>query len=357
MTGAAERIPALDGIRGIAVLAVVLYHAGALPLGWAGVNLFFGLSGLLITGILLDAKGTGAGFAACAGPFYIRRALRILPLAWVCVLAVAAASGQWGGALWYGSFLVNWFPHRPAPHVLDHYWSLAVEEQFYLLWPLAVFWLSRRGLAAACVGVLAIDAVFRWLLGHGGLSFATRDIFSGATLVRADPIAAGALVALLIRGPSVERRRRAVLVGFGLASAGLIAFWLARPAGLYPVFLESLLAAGIGSGILAAVLFEPRWLRQRWLVWVGTVSYGVYIFHGIIAFWFIRHFESTAARAILLVAASCLLAGVSWYGFESRILRLKRRWPLPSSGARSSESQPAAAASAPGASVARPLPR
>ena len=117
----AQRNPDLDGVRAIAVIGVIASHSGLFGLGWVGIDIFFGLSGYLITGILLDAKAASVRPRDYFVPFYARRALRILPLAWAFALLVSAIRNDWTGLPWYAGFVVNWLPHSPAPRDLGHY--------------------------------------------------------------------------------------------------------------------------------------------------------------------------------------------------------------------------------------------
>ena len=176
------RIRPLDGLRGLAVLAVVLYHAtllapgtgatgrtllAAARLGWAGVDLFFVLSGFLITRLLVESRGADNYFRV----FYARRLLRIFPLYYVSLLVLVLLFRVPGGeSLWYWLYASNvkatlsGWPSAP----LSHFWSLAVEEQYYLVWPLAVSLLSRRALVSLCAGLVVLVPAARagaWVLG------------------------------------------------------------------------------------------------------------------------------------------------------------------------------------------------
>jgi hypothetical protein len=195
--GDSTHLPALDGVRGIAILLVMQFHFWAMPFrifrrpptlaldtrinqafefGWTGVDLFFVLSGFLITGILLRAKGGGSYFRA----FYGRRVLRIFPLYWGYLAFVILITPLLGGALeeqahagnvrdhwyWYFGYAVNIWSSVKQAHpdlaaVNLHFWSLAFEEQFYLVWPVIVFLLSRQRLARVCLGLLITTALFR----------------------------------------------------------------------------------------------------------------------------------------------------------------------------------------------------
>ena len=218
-------LPALDGIRGLAILMVMVYHLTLLPgdagvdriwaavaaFGWAGVDLFFVLSGFLITGILWEARGGPPG--AYFRNFYARRTLRIFPLYYavmVLLLVVlprlphpqAARYGAVGGEqVWYWTYLSNFaigLRHEWNLGSLDVSWSLAIEEQFYLVWPAVVLLLGRRALMGFCAAVVAAAVLCRTALTlSGGHPIA----ISVLTPCRMDALAVGAFLALAVRGP------------------------------------------------------------------------------------------------------------------------------------------------------------
>ena len=176
-------IPALDGVRGLAILAVLAHQLCLdgypmnstvkhllLPFeaGWIGVQLFFVLSGFLITGVLLETRHAQNYWSS----FFMRRSLRIFPLYYVLLLVTfvvvprlvdvsAATLAEHGNAAWYWLYASNWMVLGPVKEVetLGHCWSLAVEEQFYLLWPFVVRMFGNRGLARACVAVAVASPV------------------------------------------------------------------------------------------------------------------------------------------------------------------------------------------------------
>jgi peptidoglycan/LPS O-acetylase OafA/YrhL len=332
---APERMPELDGVRAIAVLGVIASHAGLIHLGWVGVDIFFGLSGFLITGILLDAKACAPNARRFFVPFYMRRALRILPLAWTFAILVALFSNQWSGIGWYVGYLVNWLPSSPPPDLLGHYWSLAVEEQFYLVWPAVVFLLSRRALLRATIGIIALDMFLRVTISYLRPDFATPQFLGLATFARADTLAVGALLAQRVRaGPWGWEAKWAPAVGI-LALAALIGVnWMELQGHRFiPYNLKwPVIAVGVGAGLIYVLTRSPRVLRWPWLVWLGQISYGIYVIHALFGRWLREQLGPTAPLEVFLaeVALTVPLAAFSWYFFEAPILRQKWRWPMPS---------------------------
>jgi peptidoglycan/LPS O-acetylase OafA/YrhL len=357
-------IPALDGLRGMAVLIVFLFHYGGgthsslLPMrifgyinkgGWAGVTLFFVLSGFLITGILWDSFGEEHWWRN----FYIRRVLRIFPLYYgsiALVIFAAALKGTLYPALrliWIPVFFLQNMPHLnalvdiiPSPLGLFHFWSLAVEEQFYLLWPVVLFLQKTRDRARTlCLGIFLFACLFRLLIWH----FAPNpNQFSQFLFSRSGELAAGGWLALAYRGPEWARVKAiapfaalAGLAGF-LASGVLngtfecIGYWQSVT-GLpcITVFAAALLVLAMEPGIV------QRCAEAAWLRWLGGISYGVYVFHLLflaVYNWIEqRIFGSRSALitnvAVLIIAAvgSVCSAWLSFRFFETPFLRLKNR--------------------------------
>lgn len=330
------RVPGLDGVRAIAVLGVIASHSGLFGLGWVGVDIFFGLSGYLITGILLDAKLPGIPARRYFVPFYMRRVLRILPLAWAFILIVAAVRGQWSGVPWYMGYLVNWLPTSPPPRDLGHYWSLAVEEQFYLLWPAVVFLASRKTLLRFSLGVILFNALCGFTVSVWPPHWVTAQWMDLATFARADSLLVGAIIAQLERGRGwggAASRALPVALAAGMALVGIR---LMEKSQLWPVLTYNVkwpvIALGVGAGLLWVLSRSPRFLEWGWLVWIGRVSYGIYVIHAVFGQWLHDHFTLAQAPLIFLIQVGITLplAALSWYLFESPILRLKRRWPMPS---------------------------
>lgn len=351
-------IPELQGLRGIAVLAVVMYHShlrlertplySASLWGWAGVNLFFVLSGFLITSILIEARDKPRYFRN----FYGRRALRIWPV-YLLALAICYLKADWfvgspvyqaiRTAPWwaYLLFVQNLF-HLNLPPGIGPTWSLAIEEQYYFLWaPLVCFLRKPWMMAGALVSALIVSPLFR--MTHFSWITPTH------TLTHLDGIAMGSLLALGLYTLPLARRTWLILglsaLVIGLTLAGTIAGGTA--------LLDSTLSVGFGGSVLAAIASTSAargdrssslgwWtgarnplnsvLRRGPLAYFGRISYGMYMTH-IMVFIYYGWFDLRMDRygmagnlAVVAVrlAASTLVATVLWYGFESRILKLKR---------------------------------
>ncbi|MCY1015857.1 acyltransferase family protein [Pyxidicoccus sp. MSG2] len=375
--GLPAHLPALDGLRGVAVLMVIAYHSltvlttasvGRLfQVGWAGVDLFFVLSGFLITRILVQTRERGAYFRT----FYARRALRIWPL-YFLVLAFAFTlmgrllpilafdTQQYPWAL-YALYLQNLWLTDFGPSPLSVTWSLAIEEQFYLVWPLLVFFLRNGQLRALLWACVLLSPVARFAALWEGVSPFQVYTF---TLLRLDGLALGGLLALgVVDGRyTAERLERwgrrlavpALLVAFGVSfvffshgHAIHMATALVGPGGptvraLLVTGLYSLWTVGFAS-LLGWVLTGRVRVLQAVLQWaplrfVGQVSYGLYLFHTLVfpvgAYYtrplFYRFIPwSVAATALGLLFEYVVLLAltvVSWRCFERPLLRLKDRF-------------------------------
>jgi peptidoglycan/LPS O-acetylase OafA/YrhL len=368
-----KRLPALDGLRGLAVIIVVWHNASLTGpgfddsggarllnlvsnLGWMGVQLFFVLSGFLITGILLDEKGAPQQFRN----FYMRRALRIFPLYYAVlivafiVLPALGSSPGWvvtNGSLevWYWTYLSNWVVSIQGGGAgLSHLWSLAVEEQFYLMWPLAVIALQRRALAILCLLLIGSAPLFRMLLIQYDFELAKAAAYE-FTFARWDALGIGALLALIVRHrPWLENTiSRAPLLTWGVLC--YMAVYIALNHNFAAVDHGfAALNQSVAALLFALVLFNgiypggdglSRWqrlLHQPLLRDAGKYSYGTYVFHfplvvGCVPMWE-RYFAKfhqlhpsidTVARVAVAYAASYLLALASWQVLEQPFLKLK----------------------------------
>ena len=306
---------------------------GASLWGWAGVNLFFVLSGFLITSILLESRERPHYFRN----FYARRVLRIWPV-YVLVLAVVYLEAPWfiGPTIaeavktapwWAYIFFVQNLFHLTLPPALGQTWSLAIEEQYYFLWAPTVRFLKRPWMLAALLGATVIASP---LLRHANLSWMTPT----HTLIHLDGIAWGSLLAIGLHTLAWSRR-----TWLTLGVSGGAAGWLATAtiAG-GTAFLDSALAVGFAGAVLAAIASTGgrnpvnAALRRGPLAFYGQISYGLYMIH-IAVFIFFGWFDArmdkygTAGNLAVVgfrLAASTVAATALWYGFESRILKLKR---------------------------------
>jgi peptidoglycan/LPS O-acetylase OafA/YrhL len=372
--------PALEGVRGIAVLLVLLYHflSGGDPnrgmrslhlkvaaAGWLGVDLFFVLSGYLITTILLSSKEDPHYFRN----FYERRVRRIFPLYYAVLLImlviIPAFVGQRTPALtrmlrdqwmfWF--YLSNFLSHPIGVEWLQigHFWSLAIEEQFYLVWPAVVFRLDRLRAARVAFGAMVFSILLRGGLdlvaalwpalsataGHGAFAW---------TPCRLDSLGVGALIALLNRDAPARERLRLLGRRIGVILVPCLGYIVWRgwardifsPAGhvglrILSDSIYTIFAIAFGCLIVECISgssWVTRIAATAPLRFFGKYSYGIYVYQGLLEPWlrrwfstegFSRHFGSgEAARLAFFVLSSMVIvsiAVVSWHGYERRFLK------------------------------------
>jgi len=386
--GSGAHISALDGVRGLAFCLVYFQHfAGGEHIhiraleavrgvGWTGVDLFFCLSGFLITGILYDTRHDPGYFRN----FYARRALRIFPLYYLCLGLLALATPllhlEWHPFhlcyfLYCSNFLnafdpaMRTFGFKPWIDI-GHFWSLAVEEQFYLIWPaLVLFCSSRRAIIRLCVLLIVASIALRcvcigmylhvavnpgaaaghWygrMLASMPASFFYRTFLYRITLFRFDSLAMGGIFAMWMRGEEQLKwfkKAHFAAAGFCCLSTLVLvkSFHLETP--LTAAFGYTVLAMFYGSLIAAAInvksvqlMFQTSWLRT-----IGKYSYGMYIIHQIarpaLPFVIARLAPTVGSVAVAAVICSAgwffivlALAKLSFVLFESKFLRLKTRF-------------------------------
>ncbi len=373
---AAGHLPRLDGVRGIAVLTVMILHFTvmrpdspaehavfqATRLGWAGVDLFFVLSGFLITGILVDSRSGGRYFSS----FYARRALRIFPLYYVFLLFVlwiwpaisGAAPEPLGPKLamlaYLGNFVFAFGGWEAVPGHTTHLWSLAIEEQFYLVWPLIVWLVSRASLMRLCIAMIVVS----WF-ARAGMHLAWESGIPGYALLpaRMDALAMGALLSLVVREAGwVERLRpvlpRLVIAGIVLLAASMAMDLMLSPGEdafnplamhvqllAYPA-VDLLSVAMVGYAVLPGDSAYGRVLQHRVMRDLGKYSYALYLLHIPLRNLVVSRIfpggelpriagSQLPMQALVLIGASALtflVALVSWNAFEKHFLRLKDRF-------------------------------
>lgn len=402
-----KQFPALDGLRGFAILIVLVYHyfillpttspwlagfvIGIASKGYVGVDLFFVLSGFLITGILYDAKGQNNYFRN----FYARRFLRIFPLYYGVLLAVL---GFLLALKFVAPHLWDKYPKFPGlltampffwtyttnfgqvagfqTSALGHFWTLAVEEQFYLVWPLVVFACSRRSLILTCVATIISALGCRLIVSHLGWGQSANYVLTPCQM---DALAIGALVAVIARSPgwNIARMARLATVLFGLAAIPFALCFIILPllrlhlvpwgslpsnptiynmkimgtTGFHYMGWERDLFYSDFAILFAALLvlaLSPTacfGVPHRVFSWVplrvlGGYSYGIYVFHfivlrGISTLLRIVHMHHrvyssdwlTLGVIAINLVVSMGLAFASFHLWEKRFLRLKVHFP------------------------------
>jgi peptidoglycan/LPS O-acetylase OafA/YrhL len=328
-----KRVPQLDSIRALAILAVFFHHAFRVKLLWMGVDLFFILSGFLITGVLLNAKHhTIGGFFA---HFYARRARRILaPYLLTLILASAFFGVSWMRHWYLYILLTNLLLPLNIQHPLafDPLWSLAVEEQFYLVWPFAVYFLDERHLRRLLLLLIALAPVLR-----GVLHFQYHWPIYTLTPFRMDLLAAGALLWLEWKRnrPGIERwgaKIGPMLIIVGLTGLGVLARNHISTDGntrLGNIFIyEFSLFVCFGLMLYALSGWHVGWLRVKPLMYIGQISYSMYLVHLGILILILPRISGVAGDALAL-ALTIGYASLSWHFMESLLLRRGARVARP----------------------------
>jgi peptidoglycan/LPS O-acetylase OafA/YrhL len=372
-----QRIPALDGLRGLAALVMVLYHlfvAGwsnspsihllqkFTTAGWVGVDLFFVLSGFLITRILLNSLDSSSFFST----FYARRTLRIFPVYYLVVILVIAFPSvlavRWSGLQWVylanlqnnlGFFISSpWFKaHPPDLAGIQHLWTLGLEQQFYFAWPVIIFFFgalkSRRTLLIvslmACVAALALRIALYY---HG----APVPVLANSTPCRFDSLLYGACLALALNGGlAPQHRERLQRLASPICLTTLAAIfivgitrhtWANESAAvctigftLLDIFFAALILLAIQPDSITSRAFSIQSLRT-----IGKYSFGLYVYHEFLREWFSAplraYFDTSHSKlfgvlvtATILLLLSFAVAVLSYHFFEKPFLRLKRFFP------------------------------
>jgi len=313
--------------------------------GWLGVDLFFILSGFLITGILIDSRGTHRYFRN----FYVRRILRIVPLYWTCIFVMFLAYR--GFAAYFGLsllFLANFshYFHVSEPHGPGVFWSLSIEEHFYLVWPLLVNLLSRTALLALSLATVLGTPILRGACAYWGMD-PELEIYA-YSFFRFDGLALGAILAIWVRS-RYYNRKSAWWLACALAGSSLLVTAVGLPYGIMQTKTvassalrytqaQFFFAAAIALALAYRGNVLTSLLRARFVKVIATLSYCMYLIHlalGDLYYWVLRsiqfdelaHFGAMGALAVrwlVLGTATFGLAALSKKFLEDPFLRLKR---------------------------------
>lgn len=342
----------LDGIRGIAALMVMFYHfffklesnnslmhfvKKITHFGQSGVSLFFVLSGFLITRILLATKDNPHYFSH----FYLRRSLRIFPLYYLFLaifyflipLVKKAPIDSFSLQAPYWIYLqdfaltFNWASSGPT-----YFWSLAVEEHFYLFWPIMVYYFNNKKIVYSILIIILTATATRWLLIDN--NYESRYF----TFSRMDELAMGAFLAILeIKGKlsQVKTNAKTFLLLFVISAIPVLVFWSGLTAKSPHYFLQITKFLILGFAYFSFIgfiitsgqnMFIKKALRHGSLTYTGRISYGLYVYHPL-CFWAITHFlkiNNIAFSLVFSFALSYIVASASFYLFEKRLLNLKK---------------------------------
>ncbi len=340
-----KRIPELDSLRGLAAIAIVAFHLNppAFFAGWTGVDLFFVLSGYLISGIILR-HGSEKGFLL---RFYMRRGLRIWPIYYlalgilVALIFIMPKPLSLNSLWYYLTYTQNvpfyWANTAPTLKPFDHTWTLALEEQFYIVWPALVLLVGNKRVIPLCLATILLS----WMAREGGY-LTWSAAFSERTLLgRCDGFALGGLLAaILLNGPN----RRIALglsltlllslawIIWGMIEIGSIRYLglptPARPSatilavGIVYFGIVGLTVCGAGSRWLIPLRFPP-------LAYLGKISYGLYLYHYPL-YWIIDGYTIVEKQPWSIrftkLGLTLLISMVSWHLIEAPILKLKNHF-------------------------------
>ncbi|SOC58326.1 acyltransferase family protein [Ornithinimicrobium cerasi] len=335
-TSAKTHWPGLDGLRGVAALVVVVFHVslGQAVNGYAGVDVFFALSGFLITWLLLAERDRFGRVSL--KQFYVRRLLRLYPaLVATCllVLGLAVVGGAVRdvvpGILAALGYVSNWWLRTggEAP-MLEHTWTLAIEEHYYLIWPLLITgffararWIRVLAVAVAAAGVVAVLVPWPGSVDGVRLSY-----------VRGTPIVWGSLLAVAIRRGWLDGAAR-LLPWIGALSAVALLTLLVVPWPAPFTWMEGFtsIPGALSILVVAAIVVVPGslpWLAWAPLVWAGRRSYGIYLYHFPLLSLLRHHVDvgSIELRMAVGVVATLVVAALSYHFVEKPFLRMKDRF-------------------------------
>ncbi len=355
-----EHYPALNGLRGCAILLVILYHNFSFieyfNYGWLGVDLFFVLSGFLITDILLNSLNSKYYFKN----FYARRILRIFPLYYLSLIlflfVIPAISPNLldmsyyqHHQLWFWTYLQNWpliFKDDSQANALNHYWSLAIEEQYYLLWPILVLLLKKpKRIIIFCIIMLGVVIAFRVYIWNNAELFPSYE--RAFLFTRLDGILIGSMLAALCHINSTLLRKYFTTFLLALTAVNYL-FYLFKK-NQDPAFPSWAIAGFTTFSLVFAIIIYEAIMKENKLInfiltnpvltFLGKYSYGIYIFHWPIKLMIFEYFNNIISPMFvteslfqqIIVGLLCTIAGIlisviSYYIFEVHFLRLKKHF-------------------------------
>ncbi len=352
-TAVPRHMPQLDGLRALAVLGVLVHHYinleqvtwrwVRLPWGHLGVRLFFVLSGFLITGILLgyrtEADSGSTQKNECLWRFYYRRFLRIFPLYYmvltIALLAQIPPTAQFVG--WLATYTLNFKVAVDGvwPPQVGHFWTLAVEEQFYLLWPWLVLFMPRRWLKWLVLGAISAGPLYRWIaVANDFNAIATYSI----PFASMDSLAMGAGIALMAadaRRDWVNHVMNFIILPVAAVGTVVMHVWcLYDPKPntvLFDLFVSMLFGWMIFRASCGFKGVAGSFLQAGPMTYLGRISYGIYIFHFFLPYfvwpWLNRHgfggLKWQVLSFVLCSSGAIIIAAISWHLFERPILRFK----------------------------------
>jgi peptidoglycan/LPS O-acetylase OafA/YrhL len=369
-----RHIPELDGLRGLAVLLVIVFHSMHVPkittnfldvsmhslfmMGWCGVDIFFTLSGFLITTILLSTKNEKNYFSS----FYYKRVLRIFPLYYLYLLFIfliffpevhSKVFGQdkfklelaQHSQLWFWLYISNikqFILGRNFGAGVGHLWSLAIEEQFYLVWPCLVYFCSLKRLKTLSLILIIFSLVLRVVFYFNNVSPESIYTF---TLTRFDTLLFGAYVAILLKDNySFNQKKAHLLLLLLLVLCGpLFIIFGPRYESTPVMYTIGYSIIGLTVATLIIILqsgqpsFVNRMFKKKWLIFFGKYSYALYLFHVLIRQSIYRVFNQPKLFfglqifwdifvLVIVIACSTLVALISWHCYEKWFLKLKVRF-------------------------------
>ena len=342
-----HRYAHIEGLRAWAVAPVLYTHFWdeRSPLGSYGVLLFFVISGYLITGILLRTRNDPAyAFGPAIISFYVRRSMRLWPAFYIFILIALVANPDHfrESAAWHALFLSNFYfilHHTWHPWVASHVWTLAIEQQFYVVWPFLILLTPRRWLLPAIIATILMAGLFR----AGVLLFSKNDMMLIATPSAFDALGFGALFAWLNQRQGLRFRVSGTLRNLAVVGGAALAVgvnYLPLP---LPLFLVYTLGWSLALVMLAIVVGAQDdftgvlglLVNNRLVRWLGQISYGIYLYHLLIwAIWFEWSerfgiwFPGRGPLGFVLGSALAIAAAaLSWYCVENPISRRKSLFP------------------------------